>query len=223
MRIRTMGLLALGLVAACGEDGSGPAAAVQPDGQSGQTGRGASVRGLIFTVTSGPDSGTVGVPGAEVVLVRVGDLPQDTVDTFPPPPPPGDTMLMLRRAYGQRLGFLFDTVPTPPDTIHPPPPDTIFPPPPDTVIPPPPDTVTPPPPFCREGETVARVRTNQAGKFAVNRLRPGIYNLLVEPPPGSSLSPNAACNVFLRRGDPTTVNIFLWEGPGPDPIPGDTL
>ncbi len=222
MRMRNGFLLALGLAAGCAEGDSGSSLPVEPDGQSGQAGRGAGVRGLVFTVTSGPDSGTVGVPGAEVVLVRVGDLPQDTVDTFPPPPP-GDTMLMLRRGYGQRLGLLFDTVPTPPDTMHPPPPDTIFPPPPDTVIPPPPDTVTPPPSFCREGETVARVRTNRAGKFAVNRLRPGIYNLLVEPPPGSTLSPNAYCNAFLRAGEPTTVNIYLWQGPGPDPIPGDSL
>src|SRR5690606_5834225 len=64
MRIRSTCLLVLGLVAACGEEGSGPASAVQPDGQSGQTGRGAAVRGLGFTGTAGPDSGTGGVPGA---------------------------------------------------------------------------------------------------------------------------------------------------------------
>ncbi|MBK6422168.1 MAG: hypothetical protein IPI38_14945 [Gemmatimonadetes bacterium] len=203
-------LVALGLVAACTTDGVGPASqAVQGSGGAGT----ASLRGVVFTVRNGPDSTRVPVAGATVTLVRVGDLP---VDSTPP-----DTMLWSGGLRLDRLGFL-DSVPTdtiPTDTI---PTDTI---PTDTI---PTDTIPtdtnppPPPPACRDGVVVATVRSNAAGRYEASRLRPGVYTIEVEPPAGSPLSPNAFCGVPVRRGVPTRFDAFLWRGPGPDPIPGDS-
>lgn len=198
-------LVALGLVAACTADGVGPASQVVQGGAGART---ASLRGVVFTVRNGPDSIRVPVPGASLTLVRVGDLPVDSV--------PGDTMLWSGGIRLDRLVFLdsipADTIPT--DTI---PTDTI---PPDTL---PPDTnPPPPPPGCRDGVIVATVRSNAAGRYEASRLRPGVYTVIVEPPAGSPLSPNEFCGLPIRGGAPTRFDAFLWRGPGPDPIPGDS-
>lgn len=210
MRTGRKYLLVLGLVAACTADGVGPASQVV---EGGAGARNAALRGMVFTVRNGPDSTRVPVPGATVTLVRVGDLPVDST--------PGDTMLWSGGLRLEHLVFLdsvpTDTVPTdtiPTDTL---PTDTI---PPDTI---PPDTnPPPPPPACREGVTVATVRSNAAGRYEANRLRPGVYTVLVEPPAGSPLSPNEFCGLPIRGGAPTWFDLFLWRGPGPDPIPGDS-
>lgn len=203
-------LVALGLVAACTADGVGPASQAV---QGGAGVRNASLRGVVFTVRNGPDSTRVPVPGATLTLVRVGDLPVDSV--------PGDTMLWSGGLRLDHLVFLdsvpTDTIPTdtiPTDTI---PTDTI---PTDTI---PPDTSPPPPPpACREGVTVATVRSNAAGRYEASRLRPGVYTVIVEPPAGSPLSPNEFCGLPVRGGAPTRFDAFLWRGPGPDPMPGDS-
>ncbi len=193
-------LVALGLVAACTADGVGPASQAV---QGGAGARNASLRGVVFTMRNGPDSTRVPVPGATLTLVRVGDLPVDSV--------PGDTMLWSGGLRVEHLVFL-DSVPT--DTI---PTDTI---PPDTI---PTDTnPPPPPPSCREGVVVATVRSNAAGRYEASRLRPGVYTIIVEPPAGSPLSPNEFCGLTVRGGAPTRFDAFLWRGPGPDPIPVDS-
>lgn len=222
MRVRQVGLALLALTAACSEDGNAPTEF--PSGAAGRTTDWASVGGRVYVVQPGPDSGTVGVRGAVVTLIRVGDLPADTSDTLGPGVP-GDTMLWSR----QGLVALFDSVVEYPDTTLPPVPDTLPPPPPpDTIAPPdttvPPDTFPPPPPpsLCREGSTLARVRTDRNGNYLARRLPPGIYDILVEPPRRSGLGPNGRCAVLVRAGERTRVDILLWAAPGPDSIPGDS-
>jgi len=190
-------LLLLAALAGCGSDGTGTAPNIKGGGQLGGAG---VVTGTVFTVTPAPDSQYLALKDVQVTLYRIGDLPADSnpPDNPPPPPPPGDTMLTVRQAALFAPVFLSDTVVPPPDSTPPPP---------------------PPPASCTGGDAVATTTTDGAGKFQVNNLEPGIYGFLFEPPASAGLSPREYCGVSVREELPAEVNIYLWTGPGPDPVP----
>jgi hypothetical protein len=195
MRVRHAWVLVLAMAAGCGSDASGPG------GTATELARGAGtlLTGGVLGVRPGPDSTTVAVRGAEIMIIRVDSVPTDTV---PVDSTPGDTMLwngLALRPFMPDSGII-DSLPT--DTL---PPDTI---PVDTI---PPDTNPPPPvPDCgRTGEVVARVTTGETGRFRIAGLLPGKYDLQISPPSGSAFGATVYCGVHLLPRQPAELRIFL--------------
>jgi hypothetical protein len=161
--------------------------------------------GLLFQDDSGGSgslsgnlvtlSDSIPVPNAQIQVYFVGPLPPDTIppdsippDTVPPdtiPPdsfPPIDTTAAFPGLADLPPGILaLDTIPgdsTPP----------------------------PPPPACGErGELVARPRSNRQGRFSVEALRPGIYDVRARK---GNLR-GIVCGVPVRNGQDTGVTIQM--------------
>lgn len=200
------GALLLGLVAGCGDQGTGPGlaggSAVGGDGNS-------TIHGRVFTMRFVPESTFVPVAGARVSVYFVDSLPSDT--TIGPPPDSGMVPLMQFMAM---LDFFppVDTFPPDSGPPPPPPPDTL---PTDTI---PPDSNPPPPPpvGCgRAGELLAVVEANREGQFRFRRLRAGQYDLVVQADSGKGLGAGYACGVLVRPEQRAEVNIFVPAVGGP--------
>ena len=198
MRLHHSGLLALGLLSACGSDTSGPSQTQNVKGGGGQ----ATVNGRVVGVTPPPDSTYVGLPGIQVVLVKVGDLPPDSgvVDPPVPPPPAPPPIDSLTLAPGTRGGVrppvlgVMDSVP--PDSGWTPPPPG----------PPPP----PPAPGCgRSGDTVATTTSGADGKFSVANLPEGLYDIQVAGTAGSGYGVGFFCGLAVRAAGTPELNIFV--------------
>jgi hypothetical protein len=184
-------LAAAGVALACGDNGSNPFDALSHglDIRS-DSGSGGSITVNVSVLTR--DSVFRPLANASVIFLRVGEVPPDSVpDSLPPPPPPPDSTPPTDSLIGQII-FHLDSVPG--DTTQPPPP------------PPPP----PPPVGCgRDGSVIARGRTDQAGTITVTGIRPGKYDIVVEPPRGSGLAKGAFCGLHLLRGQSASVSVTL--------------
>lgn len=202
MRLRQWksGVLLVGLIAACADQGPDPGL----DGGTARGGHGASsIRGRVFTIRFVPDSSYAPVAGARVSLYYVDSIPSDTTGV-----PPDSTMVPLTQFMAMLDSFPQDTLrpepPLPPDTL---PTDTI---PPDTI---PTDTNPPPPPppvGCgRTGELVAVVESSREGTFGFRGLRAGKYDLVVRADSARGLSGGYYCGVHLLEGQQAEVRVFV--------------
>ncbi len=209
--IRAALVAGLGLMTACGGDGTGPGAVGTVKGN----GQPATMTGEVLTIRFQPDSTYVPVGDVTIRVYYLGALPEDSLGI-----PPNDSSLVDPvpiDPWGMSDSLPGDTTSWPP----PPPPVDTFPPPVDTLFPPvdtlPPDTNPPPPPLGQcggRGELVATVSTNPQGKFTLPNLDAGRYDLVAEAPEGYRFD-GLACDVAARGGQPTTVRLFLAPPPSP--------
>ncbi|HTS88695.1 MAG TPA: hypothetical protein VMG41_09405 [Gemmatimonadales bacterium] len=213
MRSEHVALVALGLLSACGPD------AAAPTGGLGRRVEGGTlVEGTAFGLTPPPDSVEIGVPNAQVVFMRVGDLPPDsgginpdsgTTNPNPPdsgginpdsgtinPNPPESLTVHAVRQVAIHGGSILPLDTLPPDSGGTPPPP-------------------PPPPFgCGHvGDTLAITVTGSDGGFKQADLPEGLYDIQVAAKPGSGYGVGFACSQAVRAGSPLKVSI--WMPPRP--------
>lgn len=108
------------------------------------------------------------------------------VGDFPTEPPPVDSSSAVRQGGSVAPVFLADSVVPPPGTTPPPAPDA-----------------------CAEGDAVSTTVTDAAGKYEVNALEPGIYNLRFEPPASSGRNSRDLCGIAVPPDAPVVVDFYF--------------
>jgi hypothetical protein len=185
-------LAACGVALACGENSKAPFDVLNGHNVfNADSGSGSTVQVTVVGLTR--DSTFRPIENAQVIFMRVGDVPPDSVpDSLPPPPPPPDSMpptdsLTVGMGSSPTYPFQLDSIPG------------------DSTPPP------PPPPFScgREGRILARGRTNQFGIITVNGLRSGKYDIVVEPPLGSQFKTGGFCGLHLLPEQSAQIGITL--------------